>query len=551
MYAIQILALVGAAQALQLPSWLPFGHSKPTDSQASLALPSPESVNRIAVIGAGAGGSSAAFWIAKAKERFPELADVQIDVYEKTDKIGGRSTVVYPYDDLSYEPVEQGASIFVKANKNLWRATEEFGLQKTDFEDEDGSMGVWDGEQFVMITSGGRFGRWWDTAKVLWRYGWNAPTKTQALVTNMINKFLSLYSWEYSSPFHNMTEVINDMEWTPYVSQTTSEFFDLQGVYKLWTREMIEGATRVNYGQDVDKIHALEGLCSLAANGASSVKGGNYQLFEEFVKRSNATVRLNTTVTEISRDDKSSLWTVSSESGSSIFGPSRTSQSYRAIIFAAPFHQANIKLSSPSALLEIPQQPYVNLHVTLLSTTSPQANPEYFGLAGDASVPSMVLTSYENARNGGKEPEFNSLSYHGKIVKKAKEVEEPAPETENVETENQKEEWVVKIFSKVEVGDAWLRNIFGEVGWVNRRVFQAYPVLPPTTSFPPIKLAQGLYYVNAFEPLISTMETETISARNVVQLLLSETYNAGICKHTEGEEGPQEQKEDFIYGWDC
>lgn len=89
MYTLQFLALVGAAQALQLPSWLPFGHSKSVDTQASLALPSPESVNRIAVIGAGAGGSSAAFWIAKAKERFPELEDVQVDVYEKTDKIGG------------------------------------------------------------------------------------------------------------------------------------------------------------------------------------------------------------------------------------------------------------------------------------------------------------------------------------------------------------------------------------------------------------------------------------------------------------------------------
>lgn len=93
-----------------------------------------------------------------------------------------------------------------------------------------------------------------------------------------------------------MTELVTDLEWTPYVSQTTSEFFDLQGIYKLWTREMVEGATRVNYGQDVDKIHALEGMCSLAATGATSVKGGNYQLFEEFVKRSNATVHLNTTV---------------------------------------------------------------------------------------------------------------------------------------------------------------------------------------------------------------------------------------------------------------
>ena len=116
----------------------------------------------------------------------------------------------------------------------------------------------------------------------------------------MINRFLSLYSWEYSSPFHNITELVNDMEWAPYVSQTTSEFFDSQSINKLWTREMVESATRVNYGQDADKIHALEGMCSLATDGASSVKGGNYQLFEEFVKRSNATVHFNTAVVPFS-----------------------------------------------------------------------------------------------------------------------------------------------------------------------------------------------------------------------------------------------------------
>jgi prenylcysteine oxidase / farnesylcysteine lyase len=30
--------------------------------------------------------------------------------------------------------------------------------------------------------------------------------------------------------------------------------------------------------------------------------------------------------------------------------------------------------------------------------------------------------------------------------------------------------------------------------------WDAYPVLPPVTTFPPIQLAKGLYYVNAFEP---------------------------------------------------
>jgi prenylcysteine oxidase / farnesylcysteine lyase len=30
--------------------------------------------------------------------------------------------------------------------------------------------------------------------------------------------------------------------------------------------------------------------------------------------------------------------------------------------------------------------------------------------------------------------------------------------------------------------------------------WHAYPVLPPTTKFPPVKLDDGLFYVNAFEP---------------------------------------------------
>jgi prenylcysteine oxidase / farnesylcysteine lyase len=44
---------------------------------------------RVAIIGAGAGGSSAAFWIAKAKERHG--LDIAVDIYERSDYIGGRT----------------------------------------------------------------------------------------------------------------------------------------------------------------------------------------------------------------------------------------------------------------------------------------------------------------------------------------------------------------------------------------------------------------------------------------------------------------------------
>ena len=56
--------------------------------------------------------------------------------------------MVTPYVDLS--PIELGASIFVKANKNLWRAVDEFGLERISFEDEKDVTGIWVGQQFVL-----------------------------------------------------------------------------------------------------------------------------------------------------------------------------------------------------------------------------------------------------------------------------------------------------------------------------------------------------------------------------------------------------------------
>jgi len=61
----------------------------------------------------------------------------------------------------------------------------------------------------------------------------------------------------------------------------------------------------------------------------------------------------------------------------------------------------------------------------------------------------MILTTGQGFRNGGKAPEFNSLSYHG-LVRDG--------------------EWGVKIFSKQRISDEWLEKVFpGTVGWVFRK----------------------------------------------------------------------------------
>lgn len=114
-------------------------------------------------------------------------------------------------------------------------------------------------------------------------------------VKAMIDQFVQLYTPE-APKWDNISSLASSFGWTDMVAQTTAEYLTTHGVSPKFTQEFVEGATRVNYGQNVDKIHALEGACSMATTGASAIQGGNYQIFEQFLLRSKANVFLNTTV---------------------------------------------------------------------------------------------------------------------------------------------------------------------------------------------------------------------------------------------------------------
>lgn len=92
----KLISLVLITASLSHAIQLPFDISKLWPVKTPLSEPSPAVLEtprppRIAIIGAGAGGSSAAFWIAKAKER--SGLNVEIDIYERSDYIGGRKSL--------------------------------------------------------------------------------------------------------------------------------------------------------------------------------------------------------------------------------------------------------------------------------------------------------------------------------------------------------------------------------------------------------------------------------------------------------------------------
>jgi len=80
------------------------------------------------------------------------------------------------------------------------------------------------------------------------------------------------------------------------------------------------------------------------------------------------------------------------------------------------------------------------------------------------------------------------------------------------------------MFSRNELSENLLNHLFSERTFTHRLKWNAYPVLKPTTEFPPIKLHNQLYYNNAIESALSVIEMSALGAKNIVNLIES-TFN--------------------------
>jgi prenylcysteine oxidase/farnesylcysteine lyase len=82
--------------------------------------------------------------------------------------------------------------------------------------------------------------------------------------------------------------------------------------------------------------------------------------------------------------------------------------------------------------------------------------------------------------------------------------------------------FIYKLFSREEPTEALLDEIFAKRLATEQIRWAAYPVLRPDGALSPFKLGKGLYWANTMEFATSTMETEAVAARNVVNLLVTE-----------------------------
>ncbi|ORX68731.1 hypothetical protein DL89DRAFT_258579 [Linderina pennispora] len=235
--------------------------------------------------------------------------------------------------------------------------------------------------------------------------------------------------------------------------------------------EVVTLATRVNYMQDIDTINLLSAHVSMAPTSEDvySVAGGNWQVFDRMVRESRATLNFNTTVTAVQREG--GKYTL-------VLGSNQTTAAFDSVIIAAPL--------SVSGLDVLGQK---DVPVKRLAPRAP------FNCLS-------ILACLDDA-----------LACHQGTV-------------------------LVKIFSHEPVD---LDAAFERVEWQREQRWHSYPQLIPRNAryvqengdhayrsdrpgMPPIVMDEraggGVYYVNGMESLFSTMESQTVAARHVVQLVV-------------------------------
>ncbi|THC98568.1 hypothetical protein EYZ11_001920 [Aspergillus tanneri] len=468
--------------------------------------------------------SNAAYSLRKYVDSSSIPAD--ITVFERASYVGGRSTTVNVFDNPAY-PVELGASIFVKVNYNLVNASRDLGLLVTSAtqnrpKESSDVIGVWDGKEFVYRMQDTY--DWWNIMKLIWRYGWS-PVRAQNLMKATVNRFLQLYEPPIF-PFQSLSEAAMASGLLNTTATRGSRLLADNSISPDFSREVIQAATRVNYGQNLGLIHGLEAMVCMATDGAVSIKGGNWQLFDAMLKASRANVRVNHTVTSIDQNEDHTL-TVKFATSSS----TQKSLVFDEVVIAGPMQFSNISINPP--LKRTPDEiPYVNLHVTLFASPH-RLSPKYFNLQGpDAQTPETILTTLPrnldlgSNRTGVGPANFWSIS---------------TLQTVDSRSPNGETHYVYKIFSPGRPTAQFMQDLLGlqrtnstsngettpsirdlpkdDISWIHEKVWHPYPYLYPRVTFEESLLSPNIWYTGGMESFISTMETNAHMGKNVAALM--------------------------------
>ncbi|XP_004349869.2 hypothetical protein CAOG_01349 [Capsaspora owczarzaki ATCC 30864] len=443
-------------------------------------------------------------------------------MFEQSHRLCGRLTSYL----VNGTVVEFGGAIFHETNSIIDTIRSEYGLQRVKAFDDDG-FGVWNGTHFAVRATDLSL---WTKLELLWRYRF-APVYAQWESQSFLRSFKKLYK----TPFHSVEELLDIAKIDPLARVSMADWLKTHKYNKQFGTELVEGATRINYGQNLH-MSALGAWVSLVGSEDSvyAVVNGNEQLCYKIAGIDHAPVQASAGIPTGTLPPVTSgkLQTVRTATVRAISsrpngrysvtyerGGHTVQSTFDAVVIATPLEATNITFEA----IDLPpstsqRRPYQRTFVTIVHG---EVNPAYFGLETPRQLPATVITTEPQSNAPVAPAEPNSIS--GVTTSQL-------PFTsfsllhrrDNVTSDGTRFEGVYKFFSPVELSAAQIAPVFRVVRDVFRKNFAAYPILSPTpseTPFPSIRVQKGLYYLNAIESAASAMEMEALSARSIAKMI--------------------------------
>ena len=446
---------------------------------------SPGSTPRtVAIIGSGAAGSVTAYRL-----RHLLGSDARLVLYEREDRVGGRARSV----TFAGAQIEVGGTLIHSSNRRLGDLLAAAGLQPTapglEIDGPAETIAIWDGSSIVFQARTSAAALAWMLVR---RYGLRSVLRLRRHTAAVLESFEDIYDLQDAGRlFATPRELLEAIQLGRHTDVSLRDSLASQGVGPSLIGGLTEGILRNMYNQDVS-INALAGSVALIGGGFAggdlySIQGGNAGLFQRVTELSAAEVRLERRVTAIVPAESPSA-----RGGYAITDSGGHVDNFRAVVIATPLEGSGIDLRAVATSTVLPlDRRFQTVHTTLIAG---ELNGRFFGQSPGQALPSHVLTTASPGLPF-KSIGVTGMSNHGSRI--------------------------YKIFSGDSVPDDLLDELFSKVHDVHRLVWQAYPLLSPKPNWTPFELADGVYYVNAFESAVSTLETEAVAAWNVAGLAAS------------------------------
>ncbi|XP_062334453.1 prenylcysteine oxidase 1 isoform X1 [Osmerus eperlanus] len=460
-----------------------------------------EPPKRIAVVGAGIGGTAAVYFL---REEFG--AGVKIDVFEPG-TIGGRLAT----EKIGDNEYETGGSVIHPLNLHMKHFIEKLGISQR--KDVPSKMAIFDGKELTFEESD-----WFivNFLRLLWRYGFNF-LRMHMWVESVLDKFMRIYQYQqFGYSFSSVEKLLHAMGGDGFLvlaNQTLEEAMLGEGFSQSFLNDIVAPVTRINYGQSV-RINGFVGAVSLAGAdpGLWAVDGGNKRVCTGLLYHSKAEL-IPARVTAISIKVRHSK---SGSTGSfyevNYVGESAAGHSlYDIVIIATPLHQEKSDITFAGFSPPIPSHYPGRYHQTVSTLVHGLLNVSFLGTT---EQPSQFRVS-----------DIFTTDTKGSIIKSLSSIDPvhiPPSYTRPPASHNK----VWKVFSHQPLSQEQLHSMFLSWDSVSETRWLAYPSYrPPHRRTPPFILHDRLYYLNAVEWAASAMEMSAISARNLALLAHHRWYN--------------------------